>query len=242
MLRRHTLSLALAGAVAPLRAQPEPLVFVAPTNLGEPWFLFVDGQPVEGLLLELGEAVARQLGRRATHLSVPSRRVAQVLSQGEADMVCYVLPPWLLGDFVWTEPVLPNADVLVARANAAAVRQLADLRGQRVGTITGYTYRHLLAPGAGLPFLRDDALDTRALLAKLEAGRTDYALIEQATLNAYLARTPASRLRLALMLQRFTAHCAISRRSRVPAEQLQRAVHQLQHDGSVRRLYQRWGL
>jgi ABC-type amino acid transport substrate-binding protein len=223
-------------------AQAKELVLIAPTNLTDPIAQFERGQLQGGVLKDLGDSLASRMGLSARHLSVPSKRVSAALAEGEADMVCYVLPGWLEGDFLWTVPVFPNAEVLAMRRDAAPVRSLAELQGRRVGTVLGYGYSHLRKQaGEPLPFERFDAPDTRSNLAKLAAGRMSYAMVEELTLQRYLQRHPDAPIRVGLVISRYTAQCALSRHSSLKLEALNRALTQIAREGEMARILARYG-
>lgn len=226
----------------PVWASAAELRFIAPTNLAEPLARFEQGQLRGGLLKDLGDALAARLGLQARYISMPSKRVAQALLAGEGQMVCYVMPGWIDGDLDWTLPVLPDAEVVVARAEAPEIAELGALRGQRVGTVLGYRYPHLLPPGRSqLPFLRFDAPDTRANLAKLLAGRMPYALVDELALRDFMRRHPGSGLRVDLVVARYTAPCALARGSGLELEQVNRALGALLQEGEVARWLRRYG-
>jgi ABC-type amino acid transport substrate-binding protein len=226
----------------PLWAAAAELRFIAPTNLAEPLARFENGQLRGGLLKDLGDALASRLGRQARYVSMPSKRVAQALMEGDGQMVCYVMPGWIDGDLDWTLPVIPDAEVVAARRDAPPVQSLEDLRSQRVGTVLGYRYPHLLAPGRSqLPFHRFDAPDTRANLAKLLAGRMPYALVDELALRDFMRRRPGSGLRVDLVVTRYTAPCALARGSGLQLEQVNRALAALLHEGEVARWLRRYG-
>lgn len=238
------LLIGLLAALLPLRsaqAQVDALRMIAPTNLAEPLVRFDDGQLRGGLLKDLGDALAQQLGLRPLYLSMPSKRVSEALASGQGELVCYVMPGWIDGELGWSLPVIPNAEVVAARPEAPVLRTIDDLVGQRVGTVLGYRYTHLLAAGGGLPFLRFDAPDTRANLAKLAAGRMAYAVVDELALRDFQSRQPAAGLKLALVLSRYTAQCALARSSSLGLERLNQALQALQQDGRLARLLQRYG-
>ena len=230
----------LAAHAAPAAASE--IVFVAPTNHTEPIAHFVEGQLQGGILKDIGDRLAQRLGLRARYLPAPSRRVSAALAQGQADLVCYVLPGWLEGSFRWTVPVLPNAEVVVARPEAAKIEQFNDLQGQQVGTVIGYGYSHMLsAPGQPLPFVRQDALNTRSNLDKLVAARMPYAIIEELTLRDYLRKHPQVNLRVDLVVARYTAQCAQSLRSGLDFDRINEALGAMVREGDMRRILARYG-
>lgn len=224
-------------------AMAQEIVFVAPTNHTEPIAHFGAGGLLQaGMLKDIGDRLAQRLNLKPRYLPTPSRRVSETLRKGEADLVCYVLPGWLDGEFRWTVPVLPNAEVVAARPEMPDIQRLADLEGQQVGTVIGYGYKHMLpSPDAPLPFLRQDALNLRANLDKLAAGRMGYAISEELTLRDYVQRHPKSRLRVALTVARYTAQCAQSLRSRLDFEAINQQLAAMVREGEIRQMLARYG-
>lgn len=231
--------LALALALAtPWRVQagePAPLRFIAPMNHTMPFADFERGEIKTGIVKDISEAVARQLGRRAKFVSVPPRRVALVLMAGEADGVCYVGQRWIDGNFHWTPPVFEQMSVIAARPDSRAISQLQSLAKQPVGTVYAYRYpdiERLL----GADFVRDDAPSMLINLRKLAAGRTRYAATEQITLDFYIKQHPDEGLRVAMLSGRYATHCAFTRAHALPLEALDEAVRELVRNGSIERI------
>jgi polar amino acid transport system substrate-binding protein len=232
---RSLLSLLLVPLVLDAAQVPPPLVFIAPTNHSMPMARFENGELVGGLLKDLGELIARRMGRRAVFVSIPSRRVSEALSEGRGDAVCYVLPRWIQGNFRWSQPLIPNGGMVVARSDAPVLHTLADLADKPVGTIVGYRYPEIEA-ALGSHFIRDDAPTMDSNFRKLDVGRMQYAVMEQATLNYRLRTQPRARLRAELGFNTFKAQCAFSQLSRVPFEQADEAINGLLADGSIQAL------
>ncbi|MBH9552584.1 substrate-binding periplasmic protein [Inhella gelatinilytica] len=242
MARFRTLARGLTGAAlvmaccAPRAAAPA-MVFVTPTNLIEPLVLIESRQLRGGVLKDVGEALARRMGREARFLPMPGKRVSEALNSGEADLVCYVLPGWLDGDLLWTGPVIPVAEVVAARDDAPPINRFEDLAGRRVGTVLGYRYNHLLAqPNQDLPFERFDAPDTRSNLAKLALGRMGYAIVEELPLRHYLRHNPQTKIRSVLVLRQYTTQCAQSKRSSLDFQQVQTHLAALVREGEIDRI------
>lgn len=223
----------------PAAAAPRELVFIAPTNHTMPLAQFQDGKLVAGIVKDLGEAIARRVGRTARFVETPSKRVSQALAQGRADGICYVLPNWIEGELDWSRAILPNSAVVAAHPAAPVIHALSELAGKPVGTVIGYRYAPLEAVlGAG--FMRDDAPSMEHNLRKLAAGRRQYAIVEMASLE-YLRRTDKSlHLRVDLEFISFKARCAFSRRAQVPFAELDRAIGALADDGSVEDILARY--
>lgn len=223
----------LVGGAA--QAQREPMVFLAPTNTAMPLGQFTDGQLSAGILKDLGTAIARQLGRQARFVSMPSKRVGMALRNNEADALCYVLPQWIDGQFHWSRPLLPNAAMLVAHPDAPPIQSLKDLAGIKIGTVSGYRYPELDAL-LGKNFLRDDAPTTDHGFNKLAAGRTRYAIVGQNMLKYRQRTDPTFKIRVDHVFAAITAQCALASGSRVRPAQFDRAIKTLIDTGAVERI------
>ncbi|RFP28661.1 ABC transporter substrate-binding protein [Duganella sp. BJB476] len=215
------------------------IVFVAPANHAMPLMQFEEGQLKSGILKDLGDAFAKRLGVEARYITVPSKRVSMVLQRGEADCLCYVLPGWLDGEFDWSHPIMSDGGVLVARADAPRINTLNDLADQRVGTVSGYRYPQLV-DALGPRFLRDDGPTAEHSLRKLMAGRSQYAIVEELMAGYQMRIDPRHQLRIDLVVSRFHARCAFSRRAKLGAARMNHALDSLIDDGSIERIVARY--
>lgn len=240
MARFRLASLCLLMALSPgAFADQGELVFVAATNHNMPLSRFQNGQLAEGLLKDLGDSIAQRMGLRVRYVSVPAKRVAEFLVSGRADGVCYVLPRWLPGAYNWSEPLIPDSGVLLARTDAPQVRNLTDLANKPIGTVLGYSYP-LIDAVLGKDFIRQDAPSMELNISKIQHGRMQYAVMGK--MNAeYLMRFDAQRkLRIDLEFDYFKTQCAFSRQSAIPFGDVQKAISSLVADGSVDRLLLRY--
>ncbi len=234
----------LAAVAALLLALPAGLraaeiVFIAPANHAMPLMQFEDGQLKSGILKDLGDAFAKRLGLEPRYITVPSKRVSMVLQRGDADCLCYALPGWLDGEFDWSRPIMADGGVLVARADAPRIRTLSELAGQRVGTVSGYRYPQL-DEALGPRFLRDDGPTAEHSLRKLIAGRSQYAIVEELMAGYHQRIDPGHPLRIDLVISRFQARCAFSRRARLDTARMNHALDSLIDDGSIERILARY--
>lgn len=235
MIRQLLVVLLVASGMSYASAAAPEIVFIAPTNHAMPLSRFEDGRLTGGIIKDLGDSIARRLGRRAVYLSVPSKRVTKVLADGDADSVCYVMPQWIIGNFNWSKPLIPATGVLVARNDAPVVTGLPDLADKRVGTVLGYRY-HEFDEVLGRHFSREDAPMMVSNMHKLQAGRMQYAIVEKMTIE-YLMRSGApANLRIDLEFEPLKAHCAFSLKSQVKFAEANRVINSLLDDGSVERI------
>ncbi len=226
-------------ACSAARAAQDEMVFIAPTNHAMPLAQFKDGRINNGILMELGIAIAHSLGRTARFVSVPSKRVSMVLAKGEADGVCYVLPHWIDGDFLWSRPLIPNRVLLVSAPATPPVRTLADLAGKKVGTVAGYRYPEF-EEALGKQFIREDAPTSELSVSKLVAGRTNYAIIGQSMFDYQKRSDRTFTARADLVVTSVMTRCAFSRLSKIPFVQVDKAINALADQGSVEEILSRY--
>ncbi len=221
------------------QAAEPPLRFIAPLNHAMPFGGFEQDKLTTGIVKDLSDAIAERMGRPAAYLSVPPRRVAQVLAAGEADGVCYVAKDWIDGKFHWGPAMLEHQGVVAARPQAPAINSLQDLAGQPLGTVHAYRYPQF-EQALGKRFIRDDAPSMLINLRKLAANRMNYALTEQITLEFHNKLHPGDGLRAALQTIRYRTHCVFTLAHPLPLERLDQAMLSLVRDGSVDRILSRY--
>ena len=225
----------LAGA-GPAR----PLVMLVETSALMPHARIEADRVVEGLNLEIGQALARRLGRELVARPTPRKRLAEALQRGEGDMLCDYQSDWLPGAFAWSRPFIPDQALLVTAAAAPAPAGLTALAGQPVGTVRGYVYPEM-ADTLRAGFVRDDAPDAVVNLQKLELGRVRHALTGRRVLE-YQQRIGHFKLALhaPLVVSEVLAQCALSPSSPVRLPALNAAIQGLVAEGELSRLMARY--
>jgi len=210
------------------------IVVAAPLSNAMPLASFENEQLKDGIMRDLGLAIAQRLGRTARFLPVSRNRLNGALADGQADVLCYVMPGWTeQTPLRWSRPLIPNRDLLVARADAPPIKSIAELTDEPIGAVLGYRYPEVERT-LGSHFRRDDGPDMHSNLRKLAAGRVRYAIVDQLTLQ-YETRTTLREFKpgQTLTVSSFVAHCAFSLKGRVPPEELQRSADSLLQDGTV---------
>lgn len=217
-----------------------PLVLLVETSALMPQARVEGDAVVEGLHLDLGQALARRLGHDLVARPTPRKRLAEALQRGEGDLLCDYRSDWLPGAFAWSRPFLPDQALLVTAATAPAPASLAALAGQPVGTVRGYVYTEM-TDALRSAFLRDDAPDGVTNLQKLALGRVQHALTGRRVLE-YQQRIGKFKLALhpPLVVADVMAQCALSPSSPVGLAALNAAIQGLIADGELNRLLARY--
>lgn len=230
-----------AGAAEDAGGAPQPppavLRIVVDSSTAMPMSQIESGIITHGIHRDIGMALARELGARAEFSVLPRKRIGVVLEQGDSDLSCHYLPQWLPAQVDWSVPFMPNATVLVSALHARAPATIEDLRNVPVGTVLGFAYPEMQqALGSG--FVRDEASDAMQNLTKFAAGRTRHALAGEVFFN-YQQRLHPNLLQVhrPLVLNRYEARCAVSRRSRFSLARIDAAILALQQRGRIAAIY-----
>lgn len=221
-------------------ADPKELVILLDDSTEMPQAEISGTRVWRGIHHDLGRALAKELGKRPRFLVLPRQRIPAALASGQADLICMYLPAWLPGPFDWTQPFLPNADVVITSRHAIRPRRIAALAGQPIGTILGFRYPELEAR-LGPRFVRDDAPNASSNLHKLQAGRTRHAVVNRLYLS-YQEKLglDAATLYPPLVLRRYQAGCALSRQGSVSLPQVDAAIDALRRNDTVSRIYRKY--
>lgn len=236
-----TMLLALLSALTmlPAHAAQGELVMLAPLDQAMPIVRFQNGVLDGGIIKDLGDALAQKLGRRAVYLNVDVAGVQPALSSGRADAMCYVMPNWIDGEYDWSAPLLPDAELVVARAGAARLHSIKDLRDKPTGTVAGYRYPRI-EQVLGRRFARVDAPSMTANLQHMLEGKNPYTMAGENTLNYLQRMHPEMKLRAELMFYSYKAQCAFSRKAALPFTEANRAIDALLREGVVEQILARY--
>ena len=208
------------------------LVVLVDTSTEMPLADIDNAQLRGGIHRDLAQAMARKLNRELVVQVLPRKRIAEALQTGRGDLLCLYLPEWLSGRFQWTQPFFPQTELLVSALGAAKPQALADLAGQPVGTVLGYTYPELEA-ALGTRFKRSDVTSNAINLRKLAAGRIPHVATIKAFYDYQLRKGEKLNAHAPLVIKQYLTRCAVSPNSNVPLAEVDQAIAQLVGDGTI---------
>jgi polar amino acid transport system substrate-binding protein len=223
-------------------AEERPLRFSINDSWSMPMVQIEAGQAVGGILFDLQQALAARIGRRAEMLVLPRLRVQQALDDGDIDVRCYVSPTWLGGvsdGYIWSLPFMTQRDLLVGR-QAGSIHP-EQLRGERVGTVLGFSYPQLEPLFASGQLHRDDARTQEQVLLKLAAGRYDYAISNELSLHWFNRQHPSDKaLQAQAEISREPVACIVRDAPDVPTTAILRAMAQMRQADEFEAILQRY--
>lgn len=238
-LRRTALLTAMLFTAPLAMAATRELVMLTPQESTMPMARFEGGVVTGGMLKDVGDALAQRLGRHPAYVIALNKDVKPMLTSGRADMMCHVMPMWIDGDYQWTSPLFPDAEIVAGQRSAAPLASLKDLRDKHVGTVADYRYPRI-SQVLGRQFARVDAPTMEQNLQAMVKGTVPYTILSEATL-AYMKRNnTALNVQTRLVFAAFKTQCAVSRKSHVPFTDINQALDEMLKDGSIDQIVARY--
>nr|WP_275679334.1 MULTISPECIES: ABC transporter substrate-binding protein [Pseudomonas] len=201
-------------------------------------------QPVEGIIFDLTQALAREAGARPQYHVMARLRLQEAMHNGDIDVRCYVSPQWLSeppGDYLWSVPLIEQRDLLVGRAGDSGPATPESLPPQAIGTVLGYTYPTLEPLFSSGRLQREDSRSQLLALQKLQAGRYRHAVSNQLSLQWFNRQLPAAqRLHGLAVLQEQALGCMVRNDPALPTQALLRALVRLKQSGEIERIIERY--
>ncbi len=238
-------SIAQAAQTAPTSANSvesqgtEPdIVFGMSNDNAMPLAEFRDYQPTQGILKDLGDAIAAAMHRKAKYIVVPRKRLDAALQHGVVDGVCYIRPEWVGTALNWSAPVIPNDILLVSSSDMPKPKRLEDVAGKTIGLVLGYKYPELDAIRDN--YQREDAPNMPLNISKLLAGHVQYAVVDQMTLDYQQKLHPELARFARLPITKISASCGFSPASKIPIDEINRAIQQLAGKNAIEEILARY--
>ncbi len=109
------------------------------TDAVNPPFEFGSGTGVQGLDVDLGTEIAKDLGWEPKWVKAPLERMFDILNNGEAELIISAIPitPERKKLFTMSEPYYESGNTIVRRKEKFDIRGLSNLSGKKVGVQGG---------------------------------------------------------------------------------------------------------
>ncbi|WP_341523274.1 transporter substrate-binding domain-containing protein [Pseudomonas sp. G.S.17] len=243
-MRELVLSISLVVSSSSLAAET-PLRFSIADSWSMPLVNIVNRQPNDGILFDIMQSLARQVGRTAEYHVLPRLRVQAALERGEVNVRCYAAQAWtagLSGDYTWSLPILIQRDVLVAVNDDRRITSPAQLApGEVIGTVLGYSYPVLQPFFNRRQLIREDARNQDQVLKKLAVGRYQYAVANKMALDWYNRIHPGNPpLRTVTQLTEQPAGCIVRNDPDIPVQRLLRVLVRMSVSGELQRIIDKY--
>ena len=169
------------------------------TEGATPPFNFFEGEKLTGFDVDLGNAVAQQLGVKVEWVTLAFDGLLVGLDQGRYDLVVagHGITPERQKAVDFSTPYVCSGAAIVAKEGGA--RTAADLAGKVVGVQVGTTYLTAIRNVPGVKEVKTFPKDTDAL-QNLLAGRTEVWVSDKLTALTAAEKTPEAKLQVGDLL------------------------------------------
>ncbi|MDN6859998.1 transporter substrate-binding domain-containing protein [Pseudomonas sp. CAN2814] len=220
------------------QADDRPLRFSVVDSWAMPLAQIENGELTGGILFELFNETAHELGRTAAFHIVPRARIEQALLTHSVDVRCYVSRTWIeheFSDYRWTVPLMVQRDLLVTRD--APADRLESISSQSIGTVLGYHYPRLQPLLDSHWLTRDEARNQELVLKKLRIGRYQYAISSEFALNWFNRELPeAERLQIASVIEETPLSCMVLDSPEVHTDEVLSALAKIKASGKIEQI------
>jgi ABC-type amino acid transport substrate-binding protein len=127
-------------------------------------FEFGAGTGVQGLDVDIGSEIAKDLGYEVKWVKSPFARLFEILKNGEAELVIssISITPERKKEFAMSEPYFDSGNTIARRQDKVDIKDLASLAGKKVGVQSGTTGDMFMAAqktAAGVNIIKFPTLD-----------------------------------------------------------------------------------
>ncbi|MNE11035.1 Membrane-bound lytic murein transglycosylase F [compost metagenome] len=226
-----------------LAAEPA-LRFSIPESWTMPLVRVENGQPVEGIVYDISQRLASQVGFTAQYHVMARLRLQKAMEHGDIDVRCYTSRSWLpdlAPSYVFSQPLIYQRDVLISTAKHNTPIAPETLPKQKIGTVLGYHYPALQPLFDSDHLRREDARNQLQVLQKLQAGRFEYAVSNQLSLDWFNHQLPADQqLHSLAVLEEQTLGCYVRNAPSVPVQPILQTLQRMKQSGEIDRIIARY--
>ncbi|MEO4047324.1 transporter substrate-binding domain-containing protein [Pseudomonas sp. CAU 1711] len=204
-------------------------------------------QDRSGIYQDIFDELARLTGDRFDIEYYPYPRIGLLFNEGKLDIEPGVYPGWVQKQAtpgLFSAPFGKVVDVLVfAPHKAFSVRQPEDLRGKSVGMVRGYAYPELAPLIAAGQLDRRNGLNEQQLLGMLAKSRFDQVIVNKAVAQYNLLQVADYRqLKIGDVISSYDVSMRIHPKHEAWLDRLDAAIIQLKQQGTIERIYARYGV
>lgn len=191
----------------------------------------------EGILKDLGLALAKELKCEPQFILLPKIRVAENLKAGSVDILCHLNEVWqpaIKNDVYWSDALYESRNLIV-HIDSKPIKRISDLYGARVGTVLNFIYQNLDPYFAKKQILREDAPTNESNIQKILKGRIDYLVMSNLEFDFYKRIYPNLDA-VDLNMDSVQTKCALSKKSSIRQESFDKAIFNIQTTGVLRKI------
>ncbi len=156
----------------------------------KPYAFIENEQLVGGIIKDIGDELAKELGIDVQYIQIPRKRYEEFLDSGKVHAILISNPAWFSSStkYNWTIPMFQEVDVFMLSAKRVfPLKTFDDVNGKFVGTIRGFQYPAELQDKFDRQEVRrEDVNMFEQNVKKLESGRIDCLINSNILIDYYL--------------------------------------------------------
>lgn len=195
-------------------------------------------QQVEsGILRDLGIALYKEMNLTPEYVLLPKKRVAPSLISGNINLICHLHESWqakIASEVSWSHEVYRSSNVVVFIGNKP-IHKIQDLSGQRIGGVPNFVYVDAEPYFASKMMARENGPNNESNIQKLLNGRINYIIMSNLEYE-YFKKVYPNLDRADFEMDIFNTKCALSKKSKIKIEDLNKAISTLKKNGTIDRI------
>lgn len=203
-----------------------------------PAVITVEGKVTGGFMPDIYQLLADELGVKLKLVSMPRKRLADFLLNGQADVYCRASPEWYPEPGLkWSPPLLVFQDLIVSRRNYLDLADFTDRSKGEIGATLGYVYPKLQPLFNQQQLLRVDSVTPATNAIRLLRGELDTVVLSD-TEASYMLRLADFKT---VVLTSYPIHCMYGPSlSTEQQQQLNRFIQQQARAGVFQQLLEEY--
>jgi polar amino acid transport system substrate-binding protein len=192
---------------------------------------------ISGILKDLGEELSKELKVTPKWFLLPKRRVAPALITGRVDILCHLNEVWqpkISNDVWWSNKLYRSSNVLVFSKDHP-ITSIKEVYGEPVGVVLNFIYTGLDSFFKAGTIKREDGPNNLANIHKLLKGRINYVVMSNLEF-AYYGYLFPSLTSLDLDMDVVQTKCAVSKKSHLKIDDVNRAIATMNRNGSLAKI------
>lgn len=218
-------------------------ILVVGTDANFAPFEFKKDGELAGFDIDLMEAIAHRIHKKVVWKDIGFTALLLEAQTGQIDVIAAAMSPTperaqkvdFLPTYLEHDPL-----IVITLKNTPAPHTLDDLKGKNVIVNDGYTAEAFMQQQKGIPLMRIGSV-AEAFLA-LNAGRGDAFVSAQSATQAYFDQAETEQYDILTLEQNETYALAVAKKQPALYERMKEAYEQLEKDGTIRALKQKWHL
>jgi polar amino acid transport system substrate-binding protein len=205
-------------------------------------------QEIEGFMIDIIHEMSERSGTETELVTGEWNALIPSVQSGKADVI--VDGMYITDErkkvINFTEPVFGYGEGLIVQEGDKTTKSLEDLSGKVIGVQMGTSYKDMLEE-------KSDALDYEVktynaqadMLKDVENGRIDAALADSPTFSYILSKNPDMKFKIVEDYEPSLAGeigIGLSKDQPELLEKLNTAIEEMKADGSLKEIYEKWGV